>query len=251
MSTGEILAGRNAIYEAIRAGRRRIQRVMLSEGAEEKGTLSQIVRLCQNKGITLAKVRRQVLDEMSSGIEHQGVIAEASAYPYVELEDLFAVSQQRQEDPFLLILDSLQDPQNVGSLLRTAEAVGVHGIILPERRAVGITAAVSRASAGAVEHLLVCMVTNLVRTMEELKTRGTWVVGVEGHPSAQDYRRTDLSMPLALVIGSEGAGLRRLVLERCDLVIRIPMQGRISSLNVAVAGSILLYQAWGARHPLN
>lgn len=250
MKTGEILAGRNAVYEALRAGRRRIERVLVAEGAEQKGTLQQIVKLCQREGIALVSVRRRNLDEMGGALEHQGVIAEVSAYPYVELDDLYAISQQRQEDPFFLILDSLQDPQNVGSLLRTAEAVGIHGVILPERRAVGITAAVSRASAGAVEHLSICMVTNVVRTIEELKTRGTWVVGVEETPAAQDYRAVNLSMPLALVMGSEGAGMRRLVLERCDLVIRIPMQGRISSLNVAVAGSILLYQAWSAHHPL-
>jgi 23S rRNA (guanosine2251-2'-O)-methyltransferase len=249
MKTGEILAGRNAVYEALRAGRRRIERVLVAEGAEPKGTLQQIVRLCQREGIALVSVRRRSLDEMGGGLEHQGVIAEVSAYPYVELDDLYAISQQRQEDPFFLVLDSLQDPQNVGSLLRTAEAVGIHGVILPERRAVGITAAVSRASAGAVEHLSTCMVTNVARTIEELKTRGTWVVGVEKTPAAQDYRAVNLSMPLALVMGSEGAGMRRLVLERCDLVIHVPMQGHISSLNVAVAGSILLYQAWSARHP--
>jgi 23S rRNA (guanosine2251-2'-O)-methyltransferase len=251
MKTGEMLAGRNAVYEALRAGRRRIERVLVAEGAEQKGTLQRIVWLCQRKGIALVSVRRRDLDEMGTGLEHQGVIAEVSAYPYVELDDLYAVSQQRQEDPFFLVLDSLQDPQNVGSLLRTAEAVGIHGIIVPERRAVGITGAVSRASAGAVEHLSICMVTNVAQTIEELKTRGTWVVGVEETPSAQDYRRVDLKMPLALVMGSEGAGMRRLVLERCDLVMRIPMQGHISSLNVAVAGSILLYQAWNARHPLS
>ena len=190
----------------------------MAEGAEQKGTLQQIVRLCQREGIALVSVRRRDLDEMGGGLEHQGVIAEVSAYPYVELDDLYAISQQRQEDPFFLVLDSLQDPQNVGSLLRTAEAVGIHGVILPERRAVGITAAVSRASAGAVEHLSACMVTNVVRTIEELKTRGTWVVGVEETPAAQDYRTVNLNMPLALVMGSEGAGMRRLVLERCDLV---------------------------------
>jgi 23S rRNA (guanosine2251-2'-O)-methyltransferase len=246
---GELLAGRNAVYEALRAGRRQVSRVLLAENAEEKGTLQQIVQICRRRGIALTPAPRYDLDEMGAGLEHQGVIAEVSAYPYVELDDLLAVSQQRQEDPFLLMLDSLQDPQNVGSLLRTAEAVGIHGVIVPERRAVGITPAVSRASAGAVEHLAISMVTNLVRTIEELKAKGIWVVGVEEHPSAQDYRRVDLKMPLALVMGSEGAGMRRLVLERCDLIIRIPMQGQIASLNVAVAGSILLYQAWSARHP--
>lgn len=251
MKQGEALAGRNAVYEVLRAGRRRIQRVLLAESAEEKGTLQQIVWLCQRQGIALVRVRRRDLDEMGIGLEHQGVVAEVSEYPYVELEDLFAASEARQEDPFLLVLDSLQDPQNVGSLLRTAEAVGIHGVIVPERRAVGITPAVSRASAGAVEHLSICMVTNLARAIEELKARGVWIVGVEEHPSAQDYRQVDLRMPLALVMGSEGAGLRRLVVEHCDLMVCIPMQGHISSLNVAIAGSLLLYQAWSARHPLS
>jgi len=251
MSRGDVLGGRNAVYEAVRAGRRTVHRVLLAEGAEQKGTLQQIVRLCQQRNISLATVRRQELDEMGGGLEHQGVVAQVSGYPYAEMEDLFALPRQRQEDPFFLVLDSLQDPQNVGSLLRTAEAVGVHGIILPERRAVGITAAVSRASAGAVEHLLICMVNNLVQAMETLKKRGVWVMGVEEQPTAQDYRTVDLNTPVALVMGSEGSGLRHLVVERCDVVMRIPMQGRISSLNVAVAGSILLYQAWNARHPLS
>jgi 23S rRNA (guanosine2251-2'-O)-methyltransferase len=146
-----------------------------------------------------------------------------------------------------LALDSLQDPQNVGSLLRTAEAVGVHGVIVPERRAVGVTPAVSRASAGAVEHLLVAQVTNLARVLEELKGRGVWVVGVEDVPAAQDYRDVDLDMPLVLVVGGEGPGMRRLVMGTCDLLLRIPMRGHVGSLNVSVAGSIVLYQAWSGR----
>jgi len=158
-----------------------------------------------------------------------------------------ATARQRDERPFLLALDSLQDPQNVGSLLRTAEAVGVHAVIVPVRRAVGITPAVSRASAGAVEHLRIARVTNLARTLDDLKTERVWIVGAEDRPGAQDYREVSLDMPLVLVVGSEGRGMRRLTAEKCDLLVRIPMRGHIGSLNVSVAGSILLYEAWRAR----
>lgn len=243
----EILAGRNAVREALVAGRRRVHKVMLAEGMEEKGPVEQILRLCHETGISVQRVKRHELDRLGGELQHQGVAAQVSAYPYVDLPVVFALARERQEAPFLLVLDSLQDPQNVGSLLRTAEAVGVQGVILPERRAVGITPAVSRASAGAVEHVLVSVVTNLAHTLDQLKKEGVWVVGVENHPHARDYRQVDLDIPLALVMGGEGSGLRRLVAEKCDLLLRIPMRGRIGSLNVSVAGSIVLYQAWNAR----
>ena len=195
----------------------------------------------------VVSVSRAELNRLGGPLTHQGVAAQVSAYPYADLDDALGRAEERGEAPFLLALDSVQDPQNVGSLLRTAEAVGVHGVIVPERRAAGVTPAVSRASAGAVEHLLVAQVTNLVRALEELKGRGVWVVGVEDVPTAEDYRRVDLNMPLVLVVGGEGPGMRRLVLETCDLVVRIPMRGRVGSLNVSVAGSIVLYQAWNVR----
>jgi 23S rRNA (guanosine2251-2'-O)-methyltransferase len=243
----EILAGRNPIHEALVAQRRRVYTVICAEGADEKGTLAEILRLCRDRGIPIITAKRQELDRLSDALSHQGVLAEVSPYPYATLDDLLAAAARRGEAPFLLALDGLQDPQNVGTLLRTAEAVGVHGVILLERRAVDITPAVSRASAGAVEHLLVAKVTNLVQTFEALKRAGVWIVGVEDHPHAQDYRQVDLNMPLALVVGSEGEGMRRLTAERCDLLVRLPMRGKIGSLNVAVAGSIVLYQAWAAR----
>ncbi len=237
----EILVGRNAVREALLAGRRRVDKLLLAEGVERKGIIADILRLCQQRGIRVQTTPRVELDHLGDE-HHQGVAAEVSSYPYVALEDLFALATERGEPPFLLALDSLQDPQNVGSLLRTAEAVGVHGVILPERRAVAVTPAVSRASAGAVEHLRVAQVTNLARTLDALKERGVWVVGVEDHPRAQDYRQADLNIPLVLVLGSEGEGLRRLVMDKCDLLLRIPMRGRINSLNVAVAGALVLYQ---------
>lgn len=246
-SGSEVLVGRNAVREALRAGRRRIHRVLLAEGAQDRGAVEDILALCAEAAVPVERTPRAELDRLGAELTHQGVAAHVSPYPYADLDALLDRAEERAEAPLVLALDSLQDPQNVGSLLRTAEAVGVHGVIVPERRAAGITPAVSRASAGAVEHLLVAQVTNLVRALEELKERSVWVVGVEDEPAAQDYRRVDLDMPLALVVGGEGPGMRRLVVETCDLLVRLPMRGRISSLNVSVAGSIVLYQAWSAR----
>lgn len=249
MSSGsETLAGRNSVREALLARRRVIHQVVLAEGVGEKGIVEEIVQLAREARVPVEHARRQDLDRWGIELKTQGVIARVSGYPYAEVDDLLAVAHERGEPPFLLALDSLQDPQNVGSLLRTAEVVGVHGVILPERRAVGVTPAVSRASAGAVEWLRVAMVTNLARTLDALKEAGVWVVGVEDLPEAQDYRQVDLNMPLALVVGSEGRGTRRLVTEKCDLLVRIPMRGHINSLNVSVAGSLVLYQAWNARN---
>ncbi|HHX65827.1 MAG TPA: 23S rRNA (guanosine(2251)-2'-O)-methyltransferase RlmB [Chloroflexi bacterium] len=243
----ENLVGRNPVHEALRAGRRRIERVLLAEGVAEKGTVEHIVALCRQRRVAIERVSKQEIDRLSGDVLHQGVAAHVSPYPYVEIDDILAPAREGGEMPFVLALDSLQDPQNVGSLMRTAEAVGVHGVILPDRRAVGVTPAVSRASAGAVEHLQVAMVKNLVRTLDELKERGLWIAGGEDHPEAVDYTGVDLNRPLALVLGSEGRGMRRLVAERCDFLLRIPMRGRVGSLNVSVAGGILLYRAWHAR----
>lgn len=248
MSAAELLVGRNVVREVLLARRRRIERVFLAEGVREKApVIEDIQQLCSQEGISVVRLRRDELERLAEGLEHQGVAAQVSPYPYVDVASMLALACQRQEPPFLLALDSLQDPQNVGSLLRTAEAVGVHGVILPKNRAVGITPAVSRASAGAVEHMLVAQVTNLARTLEAVKAEGLWVVGLENDPSLQDYRSADLNIPLVIVVGSEGHGLRRLVAEKCDLLLKLPMKGRIGSLNVSVAGSILLYHAWSTR----
>lgn len=243
----EILTGRHTVLEALRAGRRRVHRILLAEGVQERGPVADILEQSRVAGVPVTRVRRRQLDDLDAHANHQGVAAQVSSYPYVSLDDLLALAEERQEAPMLLALDSVEDPQNVGSLLRTAEAVGVHGVLLPQRRAVGITPAVSRASAGAVEHLRIAQVTNLVRALQELQGKGIWVVGVEDHPQARDYRSVDLNLPLVLVLGSEGRGMRRLVAESCDLLIRIPMRGRIGSLNVSVAGALALYAAWQAR----
>jgi 23S rRNA (guanosine2251-2'-O)-methyltransferase len=173
---------------------------------------------------------------------HQGVTVEASPYTYAELDDILSDVADQLVPPLLLLLDLLQDPQNLGSLLRTAEAVGVHGVVIPQRRAVGVTPAVVSASAGAVEHLQVARVANLARTLDELKRRDFWVTGLDLGATTQVYDQVDLSGPLALVVGSEGSGLRRLVREKCDFLMQLPMRGRVASLNAAVAGSVALYE---------
>jgi 23S rRNA (guanosine2251-2'-O)-methyltransferase len=168
---------------------------------------------------------------------------ETEEYEYAELEDLLAEAQARGEPAFLLALDGIQDVQNLGTLLRTTEAVGVHGVILLERRAAGVTGAVRKASAGAVDHLKIARVKNLARALDELKRAQVWVYGVEDVPNAQDYGAVDYTVPVALVLGSEGAGLSRLIRDKCDVIVKLPMYGKIASLNVAVAGSIVLYEA--------
>ena len=242
----DILYGRQSVREALRARRRLFWRLVVAEGVKETGIVADIIRLAQKAGCPVTRALRSELDRLGH-VNHQGVVLEVSGYPYVALDEMFGQAQEQGQAPLLLLLDQLQDPQNLGTLLRTAEAVGVHGVIIPRHRAVAITPAVSHASVGAVEHLHVARVTNLVRTIEWLKERGIWVLGLERAPTAQDYTQVDLSGPLALVVGSEGQGLRRLVRERCDLLVALPMRGRIGSLNAAVAGSIVLYAALHAR----
>jgi len=242
----ELLYGRNAVHEALLAGRRRCESLLVAEGAQEKGTMAAILSLAAERGVPVKQVNRRQLDGLGP-VNHQGIAAQMEAYPYVDVDAMLALARQRNEPPLLLLLDCLQDPQNLGTLLRTAEVVGVHGVAIPRHRAAEITPAVSNASAGAVEHLLIAQVTNLVRTMEELKERGVWIVGLENIPEAQHYHEAKLNMPVALVVGGEGQGLSRLVRERCDLWVKLPMRGHIDSLNAAVAGSIALYEMWRQR----
>ena len=237
----EVLYGRHAVRESLRAGRRKPYKVMLAEGIRQTDAIGQIVFLAEQAGISVIRTERRNLDRIGN-VNHQGVALETSEYPYSALDDVLAVARSRQEAPLFLLLDLLQDPQNVGSLLRTAEAVGVHGVVIQRRRAVDITPAVVRASAGAVEHLLVTQVTNLADTIERLKAHYVWVAGLEAVPSARPYHEADLSGSLAVVVGSEGSGLRRLVRERCDFLLRMPMLGQVTSLNAAVAGSVVLYE---------
>jgi 23S rRNA (guanosine2251-2'-O)-methyltransferase len=237
----DLVYGRRPVYEALRAGRRRIYRLILAEGVREQGgVVGQIVDLACAAGVPWIRSSRRELDQLAPN--HQGVAAEASPYPYTDLDEVLSFSADQKAPSLFLILDLLQDPQNVGSLLRTAEAVGVHGVAIQRRRAVGVTPAVVSASAGAVEHLHVAQVTNLARALDDLKRHGVWVAGMEAAMGARLYDQADLRGPLALVVGSEGSGLRRLVREKCDFLLRLPMRGRVASLNAAVAGSIALYE---------
>lgn len=241
-SAFELLYGRNAVLEALRAGRRRPYALAIATGARAEGTLAAILELAQARGLPVREVERDELDRLADG--HQGVALEASPYPYEEPDVLV---ERAGPDALYLLLDLIEDPQNLGTLLRTADAVGVAGVLIPAHRAAGVTPAVSNASAGAVEHLPLAQVSNLVQAMEELRRAGVWLAGLESLPEAQLYDQIDWRGPMALVVGSEGRGLRRLVRERCDLLVRLPMAGHVSSLNAAVAGSIALYHAWRRR----
>jgi 23S rRNA (guanosine2251-2'-O)-methyltransferase len=243
-SMSELIYGRNAVRESLRAQRRIFKRLMVSSNAQEQtGTLADILALAEEQQVQIERLDRRQLDQKLHNINHQGVALEANDYPYSDIEDMLALARQRNQMPLLLMLDHLQDPQNLGTLLRTAEIVGVHGVIIPGRRAAEITPAVVNASSGAVEHLLISVVTNLSQSIERLQKQGVWVVGVEDDAKSQYYDQTDLNMPLALVLGSEGSGMARLTRERCDFLVKLPMEGQIHSLNVAVAGSVVLYQA--------
>jgi 23S rRNA (guanosine2251-2'-O)-methyltransferase len=243
----EILIGRNPVLESLRAGRRLARRLLLTDGVREEGIVAEIAVAARSARIDIERVPKSELDRLAQHSNHQGVALETGDYPYAGVSEILAAAAQSEEPPFLLILDLLQDPQNVGTLLRTAEGVGVHGIVLQRRRAVGVTPAVVNASSGAVEHLLVAQETNLTRTMVQLKADGVWLYGLEATDEAAVYAETDLSGPLGLVVGSEGKGLRRLVRETCDMLIRLPMRGRVESLNAAVAGSVALYAVWQQR----
>jgi 23S rRNA (guanosine2251-2'-O)-methyltransferase len=239
----EILYGRQPVRETLRAGRRQVFKLVLAQGIKPAGVVRQILNLAEQADIPVQTVNRRELDKLGGEVNHQGLAAEVSGYPYVNLAEPMEAARLSGTPPFLLLLDHIQDPQNLGSLLRTAEAAGVHGVVIPGRRASGVTPAAVRASAGAAEQVRVAQVTNLVRAMEQLKKEGVWMAGLEAAPGAQLYTEADLRGPLGLVVGSEGQGLARLVRERCDYLIRLPMLGQVESLNAAVAGAITLYEA--------
>ncbi len=240
----ELLYGRNAVHECLRAGRREVFKLIVAEGAQEKGTLAHSLQLAVEKRIPIQRVSRAQLDKISEG--HQGVAAEVSGYPYVALDALLPTGHA----PLFLVLDCIQDPQNLGALLRTAEAAGVDGVLIAQDRAAAITPAAVSASSGATEHLRIARVTNVTRALETLKESGVWIIGLEDVPGAQDYVTSDLRGPLAIVVGSEGQGIRRLVRETCDVLVKLPMYGAVTSLNAAVAGSIVLYETLRQRREL-
>jgi 23S rRNA (guanosine2251-2'-O)-methyltransferase len=241
----EILYGRNPVYESLRAGRREVFRLLAAEGVQERGRLAEILGLAAQRKIPVERVPRPRLDKL--GDSHQGVALEAGGYPYVGLDDILENSRQRGEPLFVLILDALQNPQNLGTLIRTAEAVGVHGVVIPTHRAAGITPAVVSASAGASEHMLVVQA-NLVQAILVLKDAAAWVVGLDENPASKSPAEVRLDGALVVVVGSEGQGIRPLVRSKCDYLLRLPMQGQVASLNAAVAGSVALYLAYLEHH---
>ena len=233
------LEGRNSVLEALKAGRS-INRIFVAKGDRE-GSVSQILAMAKQSHILIQEVDRSKLDNMSSTHAHQGVIAMAAAKDYVEVDDILKSAAASGRPPFIIILDEITDSHNLGSILRTANAAGVHGVIIPKRRAVGLTSVVSKASAGAIEYVPVARVTNIVQTIEYLKKQNIWVAGTDS-TGERAYYDHDLTGPIALVIGSEGEGMGKLVRESCDFVVNIPMLGQISSLNAAVAGAIVTYE---------
>ena len=236
-----LLVGRNPIREALRAGRD-IEKLLVARG-ELIGSAREIVAMAHEQKIIVQEVDRARLDAMAPN--HQGLIAVASAYAYQTVDAMLELAKRRGEAPFLVILDGVTDPHNLGAVIRSAECVGAHGVIIPERRAVGLTPAAVKASAGAVEHIPVARETNLTRTIERLKKEGIWVYGAA--MNGEDFRKVDFSGPAALVVGSEGEGISRLVQESCDRLVSLPMKGQIGSLNASVAAGVLLYAMMGAR----
>jgi len=244
----EFIYGRNPVYESLRAKRRDFFRLQIAEGVQEKGRLAEILQLAGQRKIPVERVTRARLDMLSDS--HQGVVLEISGYPYVMLDDILENAQKLGEPLFVLILDTLQNPQNLGTLIRTAEAVGIHGVVIPSHRAAEVTPAVVSASAGASEHMLVVQ-SNLVQAIADLKEAGAWIVGLDQNGDLVGASNdSPLQGALAVVVGSEGEGIRPLVKSKCDFLLRLPMQGQIESLNAAVAGSVALYLAYLARHHL-
>ncbi len=242
--TNEWIYGRNPVYETLRAGRRKVIRLLLSKGGQEKGRLADIVNLCRKKKIQIDYVPRQQLDKISS--HHQGVALESNSFKYSSLDEILNYADDRGESPFILILDTLQDPQNLGTLIRTAEIVGVHGVLLPLRQTATITPSVVSSSSGASEHMRVGQY-NIAQAIKILKENEIWVIGLDGGPGSQPVDKVNLKGNLALVVGNEGQGMRQLVRNSCDILMSLPQRGELDSLNAAVAGSVSLYFAWQQR----
>ena len=231
-----VIAGRNAVTEALKSGRD-IERIVVAEGAG--GSIAKIVAMAKEQNIRVVYEERKALDKITRET-HQGVVAYAAAASYSTVEDILAEAEGRGEDPFIIILDDIEDPHNLGAVMRTAECAGAHGIIIGKNRAAGLTQTVAKASAGAIEYMKVAKVTNIARTVEELKDAGVWIAACD--MDGDEYTKADLKGPIALVVGNEGKGISRLVKEKCDFAVSIPMAGKISSLNASNAAAILMYE---------
>lgn len=232
------IEGRNAILEVLKSGRD-IEKIYVQKGITE-GTIRKIVAMAVDKGFVVQEILKQKMDEISQTKNHQGIIAIVSAHEYVEIKDILKKAEEKGEEPFVIILDEITDPHNLGAVLRTADAAGAHGVIIPKRRAVGLTATVGRTSAGAIEYVPVAKVTNLGAAIEELKKAGLWIACAD--MDGENFYSSNLRGPIGLVIGSEGMGVGRLIKEKCDFTVSIPMYGEISSLNASVAAGLLMYE---------
>ena len=230
----DYIMGKNPIIEALKA-ERDIHKILIAEGSL-RGQMLEITQMAKEAHVIVQFVPKKKLDGMIEG-NHQGVIAQVAAYQYAELDDLFALAAKKNEDPFFLLLDEIEDPHNLGSIMRTADAAGAHGIIIPKRRAVGLTATVAKLSTGAIEHIPVVRVTNMSKTIDELKEKGVWIAGTDAK-GKEDYRQFDASLPLGLVIGSEGKGMGSLIRDKCDFLVQLPMVGHVTSLNASVAAAL-------------
>lgn len=239
-----LIEGRNPVIEALKNDRE-IDKILINKASKE-GSIKKIIALAKENNIVMQNVDRRKLDDMSESHAHQGVIAITSEYKYYELEEILEISKKRNEEPFFIILDGITDPHNLGSIIRTADAVGAHAVIIPKRRSVHITPIVAKASAGAVEYIPVCKVTNIVNTIKILKENGLWIAAVD--MDGDTFYKQNLLGALGLVIGSEGAGISRLVKQNCDFTVSMPMSGRVTSLNASVAGGILLYEVYRQRN---
>ncbi|QAY67839.1 23S rRNA (guanosine(2251)-2'-O)-methyltransferase RlmB [Paenibacillus protaetiae] len=237
--TQELIAGKHPVMEALRSGRE-INKIWIAENAQKHLTIP-IMTEAKKLGIVVQHVDKRKLDSMVQDVPHQGIVAQAAAYQYAEIEDILAVAKERGETPFLLLLDEIEDPHNLGSILRTAECTGVHGVIIPKRRSAGLTATVLKTSAGAAEHVPVARVTNLAQTIDRLKEEGVWIAGTDV-AAKQDVYDTGFDLPLAVVIGNESKGMGRLIKEKCDFLVKLPMLGQLNSLNASVAAGVLMYE---------
>ncbi|WP_422655919.1 23S rRNA (guanosine(2251)-2'-O)-methyltransferase RlmB [Mitsuokella sp. UBA4253] len=240
----DVLVGRNAVTEALKSGRG-INKLWIASGDRE-GSVAEIAALAKERGIVVQYVERAKIESLAGGHRHQGVLAYVAPVPYAELDDILKAAEAKGEAPFLVLLDELEDPHNLGALLRTADATGVHGILIPKRRSVSLNATVAKTSAGAVEYVPVARIGNIAQTLKKLKEKGLWVAGAD-MDGEKAYYEADLTGPLVLVVGSEGRGMSRLTKEACDFIVSMPMVGRINSLNASVAGSILMYESMRQR----
>ncbi|MBR6253590.1 MAG: 23S rRNA (guanosine(2251)-2'-O)-methyltransferase RlmB [Clostridia bacterium] len=232
--------GRNAVIELLKSDRE-VNKVLIAKG-DRQGSINDIIKLCKEKGIVFQEVEKAKLDEITETNHHQGVIAYASPIEYKEISDILNIAKERNEDPFIVICDEIEDPHNLGALIRTAEIAGCHGLIIPKRRSASVTEVVAKVSCGATEHLAIARVGNINDAIDELKENGVWIYGTDG--SAEKlYFEENLTGPIAIIIGSEGRGMNKLTMKKCDVLLKIPMKGHITSLNASVSGGIVIFEA--------